>query len=155
MFRCCVPYFCSSPLIGSLLLCMARTPHRARSSFFLNKGKAIGSLICRASPRGCRRLYTPTTNTARAEAGGIQGGPPPCAGGPGTRRSLAYLCLLSLREKVGRGAGRSARIRSRRGSQPRITPRARSPSQKIIQNQQLCCGRSPAAPRSGPASQRP
>ena len=42
-------------------------------------------------------------------AGGIQGGPPPCAGGPGTRRSLAYLCLLSLREKVGRGAGRSAR----------------------------------------------
>ena len=59
-------------------------------------------------PRGCRRFYTPATKTARAEAGGIQGGSPPCAGGPGTRRSLAYLCLLSLREKVGRGLGRSA-----------------------------------------------
>ena len=43
MFRCCVPYFCSSPLIGLYLLCTPRTPHRARSSFFLNKGKGIGS----------------------------------------------------------------------------------------------------------------
>ena len=110
MFRCCVPDFCSSPLIGLYLLCTACASHRARSSFFLNKGKGIGSPICRAAPRGCRRPCTPSTNTARAEAGGIQGGPPPCAGGPGTRRSLAYLCLLSLREKVGRGAGRSARI---------------------------------------------
>ena len=38
---------------------------------------------------------------------------------------------------------------------PQNLPGARSPSQKIIQNQQLCCGRFPAAPRSGPASQRP
>ena len=53
-------------------------------------------------------------------AGGIQGGPPPCAGGPGTRRFLAYLCLLSLREKVGRGAGRSARSGECRGGTPRI-----------------------------------
>ena len=71
--------------------------------------------------RRCRNPYTPTTNTARVESGGIQGGPPPCAGGPGTRRSLAYLCLLSLREKVGRGAGRSARSRGgvqRTGRQP-------------------------------------
>ena len=69
--------------------------------------------------RGCRRPYTSSANTARAEAGGIQGGPPPCAGGQEfselqTRRSLAYLsqhlcCYFPLREKVGRGAGRSAR----------------------------------------------
>ena len=63
--------------------------------------------------RGCRRPCTHSTNTARAEAGGIQGGSPPCAGGPGTRRSLAYLsqhlcCYFPLREKVGRGLGRSA-----------------------------------------------
>ena len=68
--------------------------------------------------RGCRNPYTPTTNTARVESGGIQGGPPPCAGGPGTRRFLAYLCLLSLREKVGRGAGRSARPRGLWGQSP-------------------------------------
>ena len=42
-------------------------------------------------PRGCRRPYTPSANTARAEGGGIQGGPPPCAGGPGTRRFLVSL----------------------------------------------------------------
>ena len=80
--------------------------------------------------RGCRRPCTHSTNTARAEAGGIQGGSPPCAGGPGTRRSLAYLCLLSLREKVGRGAdhgkamiSRSARIGGCRDYQSRkISP---------------------------------
>ena len=55
------------------------------------------------------RAFLPTTNTARAQGRGIKGGYAPFAGGPGTRRSLAYLCLLSLREKVGRGAGRSAR----------------------------------------------
>ena len=66
--------------------------------------------------------FLPATNTARAEGGGIQGGPPPCAGGPGTRRFLAYLCLLSLREKVGRGAGRSARIRRRRDHVPASIP---------------------------------
>ena len=31
------------PLIGLYLLCTPRTPHRASSSFFLNKGKGIGS----------------------------------------------------------------------------------------------------------------
>ena len=73
--------------------------------------------------RGCRRPCTHSTNTARAEAGGIQGGPPPCAGGPGTRRFLAYLCLLSLREKVDRGAGRSACIGGCRDCQSRkISP---------------------------------
>ena len=69
-----------------------------------------GAPTCTAKiPRGCRKLFTPATNTARAEGRGIKGGYAPFAGGPGTRRFLAYLCLLSLREKVGRGAGRSAR----------------------------------------------
>ena len=88
--------------------------------------------------RGCRRPCTHSTNTARAEAGGIQGGSPPCAGGPGTRRSLAYLsqhlcCYFPLREKVGRGAdhgkamiSRSARIGRCRGCQPRINSRVPS-----------------------------
>ena len=35
-------------------------------------------------------------------------GRPPCTGGFQRAQPLAYLCLLSLREKVGRGAGRSA-----------------------------------------------
>ena len=109
MFRCCVPDFCSSPLIGLYLLCTACTAHRACSSFFLNKGKGIGSPICRAAPRGCRRPCTPSTNTARAQGRGIKGGEAPFAGGPGTRRSLVSLCLLSSHKKVGRGAGRSAR----------------------------------------------
>ena len=77
-----------------------------RSHFLLSIRGAAGSL-----PPRIPRAFLSSTNTARAEGGGIQGGPPPCAGGPGTRRSLAYLCLLSLREKVGRGAGRSARSR--------------------------------------------
>ena len=66
--------------------------------------------------RGCRRPCTHSTNTARAEAGGIQGGPPPCAGGPGTRRFLAYLCLLSSHKKVTRGAehGKAMLMRSAR-----------------------------------------
>ena len=38
-----VPIFCSHTLIGLYLLCTACAPHRVRSSFFLNKGKAIGS----------------------------------------------------------------------------------------------------------------
>ena len=77
----------------------------------MRKGQLDGvEFVQLKSLRGCRSLYTPASNTARAGGGGIQGGPPPCAGGPGTRRFLAYLCLLSLREKVGRGAGRSARM---------------------------------------------
>ena len=93
--------------------------------------------------RGCRRPYTSSANTARAEAGGIQGGPPPCAGGPGTRRFLAYLCLLSLREKVGRGAGRSARIRRRRDHVPAsIPPGAEAPPfyKNPASKQNIRCG---------------
>ena len=39
-FRC---FRCSCTLIGLYLPCTACAPHRARSSFFLNKGKGIGS----------------------------------------------------------------------------------------------------------------
>ena len=82
--------------------------------------------------RGCRRFYTPATNTARAGSGGIQGGPPPCAGGPGTRRSLAYLsqhlcCCFPLREKVGRGRrGGAPSPGECRGAQP-LAKRPRVP----------------------------
>ena len=68
--------------------------------------------------RGCLRVYFITTNTARAATWGIKGGDAPFAGGPGTRRFLAYLCLLSLRKKVGRGAGRSARSWGPWGASP-------------------------------------
>ena len=61
--------------------------------------------------RGCLRVLFPATNTARAEGRGIKGGEAPFAGGPGTRRFLVSLCLLSSHKKVGRGAGRSARSR--------------------------------------------
>ena len=55
--------------------------------------------------RGCRGDFSPATNTARAEGRGIKGGDTLFAGGPGTRRSLVSLCLLSSHKKVGRGGG--------------------------------------------------
>ena len=101
-----------------------------RSCFFLWFHR--GNTLCFQSvarqipyPRGCLKVSVPATNTARAEGEGIQGGPPPCAGGPGTRRFLAYLsqhlcCYFPLREKVGRGMGRSTHTREERrgGRQP-------------------------------------
>ena len=134
---------CSCTLIGLYLPCTACAPHRASSSFFLNKGKGIGSPICRAAPRGCRRPCTPSTNTARAQGRGIKGGEAPFAGGPGTRRFLAYLCLLSLREKVGRGAGRSARIGGCRDYQSRTPPSGEAERKKG------------SAGASAPASKKP
>ena len=93
-----------------------------RSYFFLwfHRGNTLcfQSVARQDCPRGCRRFYTSATNTARAQGRGIKGGEAPFAGGPGTRRFLAYLCLLSLREKVGRGAGRSARSRGLWGLRP-------------------------------------
>ena len=67
-----------------------------RSCFFLwfHRGNTLRfQSVARQVPwlRGYRRFYTPATNTARAGSGGIQGGPPPCAGGPGTRRFLVSL----------------------------------------------------------------
>ena len=114
-----------------------------RSCFFLwfHRGNTLCfQSVARQVPwlRGCRRFYTPATNTARAQGRGIKGGEAPFAGGPGTRRFLAYLCLLSLREKVGRGAGRSARSMgsaegSTGGAAPRIV-RGRNPRQRKKKN---------------------
>ena len=72
-----------------------------RSCFFLwfHQGNTLcfQSVARQGCPRGCLKVSVPTTNTARAQGGGIKGGYAPFAGGPGTRRFLAYLCLLSLR----------------------------------------------------------
>ena len=69
----------------------------ANRSFFLpelHRGSHLLLSIRGAAgglPRGCRRFYTPATNTARAEGRGIKGGYAPFAGGPGTRRFLVSL----------------------------------------------------------------
>ena len=94
---------CHFELVGKSVLFFPLVSSREHSLFSIRG--AAGALS-----RGCLRVLFPATNTARAEGRGIKGGEAPFAGGPGTRRFLAYLCLLSLREKVGRGAGRSARI---------------------------------------------
>ena len=133
-----VPILCPHPPHRERLLpsnrpalpCTARTAHRAFSSFLLDKGNGIGRLLYRAAPEDAEGLYTPSTNTARVEGRGIKGGEAPFAGGPGTRRFLAYLCLLSLREKVGRGAGRSARIDGCRAE--RLYWRSRAPAPALI-----------------------
>ena len=85
--------------------------HRGSHSLFSIRGSAG------MAPR-MPRAFLPSTNTARAEGRGIKGGYAPFAGGPGTRRSLVSLCLLSSHKKVGRGAGRSARSRGLWGRSP-------------------------------------
>ena len=90
MFVPLFPFPVPIPLIGEqllppnrpALLCTACTAHRACSSFFCwIRGKGYRQPALPHRPRGCRKPCTPSTNTARAEGGGIQGGPPPCAGG--------------------------------------------------------------------------
>ena len=89
MFVPLFPFPVPIPLIGEqllppnrpALLCTACTAHRACSSFLLDKGNGIGSPLCRTAPEDAADSVPPSTNTARAEGGGIQGGPPPCAGG--------------------------------------------------------------------------
>ena len=89
---------------GQIGLCFFLKLYRG-SHLLLSIRGAAGALASRM----LEGLST-TTNTARAGGRGIKGGEAPFAGGPGTRRFLVSLCLLSSREKVGRGAGRSARI---------------------------------------------
>ncbi len=56
--------------------------------------------LCPRSNR--KRSRSPSSITkVRCIAGGIEGGTPPSAGNPKTRRFLVYLCLLSLHKKVG------------------------------------------------------
>ena len=51
-----------------------------------------------------KRSRSPLSITkVRCIAGGIEGGTPPSAGNPKTRRFLVYLCLLSLHKKVSPG----------------------------------------------------
>ena len=95
--------------------------HRGNTFDFQFVARQVGCL------RGCRKFYTLATNTARAQGRGIKGGYAPFAGGPGTRRSLAYLsqhlcCYFPLREKVGRGGGAERPKGGSRGCQPRKTP---------------------------------
>ena len=66
MFVPLFPFPVPIPLIGEQLLpsnwpalpCTACTAHRVSSSFSLNKGKAIGSPICRAAPEDAADLFT-------------------------------------------------------------------------------------------------
>ena len=81
----------SCPLIGPHCYVRPVQPTGLAAVFLLDKGKAIGSPLCRAAPRGCRRPCIPSTNTARAGGRGIKGGEAPFAGGPGTRRFLVSL----------------------------------------------------------------
>ena len=85
-------------------------------------------------PRGCREPFYPQPIPLGQKARGSKGARPPSpevktSSKSRTRRFLAYLsqhlcCCFPLREKVGRGAGRSARIRRLRSSQPRINSRS-------------------------------
>ena len=67
MFVPLFPFPVPIPLIGEQLLppnrpalpCTPRTPHRACSSFLLDKGKAIGSPLCRAAPEDAANSVPP------------------------------------------------------------------------------------------------
>ena len=67
MFVPLFPFPVPIPLIGEQLLppnrpalpCTACTAHRACSSFLLDKGKAIGSPLCRAAPEDAANSVPP------------------------------------------------------------------------------------------------
>ena len=67
MFVPLFPFPVPIPLIGEqllppnrpALLCTACTAHRASSSFSLNKGKGIGSPLCRAAPEDAANSVPP------------------------------------------------------------------------------------------------
>ena len=93
--------------------------HRGNTFYFQFVARQVGCL------RGYRKFYTLATNTARAQGRGIKGG-------PGTRRSLAYLsqhlcCYFPLREKVGRGGGAERPKDGSRGCQQGL-PAPQNPS---------------------------
>ena len=110
MFRCCVPYFCSSPLIGLYLLCTACAPHRARSSFFLNKGKGIGSPRPLSGAEGSTSPHLPRRPMGESFWGERQrrwGDDNAPQGGPGAQPRHAF-GDFRRETKVTRGLGRSA-----------------------------------------------
>ena len=91
--------------------------------------------------RGCREPFYPQPIPLGQKARGSKGARPPSpevktSSKSRTRRFLAYLsqhlcCCFPLREKVGRGAGRSARIRRLRSSQLRINSRGARSGERI------------------------
>ena len=95
MFVPLFPFPVPIPLIGEqllplnrpALLCMARTPHRACSSFLLDKGKAIGSLLCRAAPEDAANSVPPPRIPLGQKSGECNGFLPLVLGvqGPGGR----------------------------------------------------------------------
>ena len=110
MFRCCVPDFCSSPLIGLYLLCTACASHRARSSFFLNKGKGIGSPRLLSGAEGSTSPHLPRRPMGESFWGERQrrwGDDNAPQGGPGAQPRHAF-GDFRRETKVTRGLGRSA-----------------------------------------------
>ena len=78
MFVPLFPFPVPIPLIGEqllplnrpALLCMARTPHRACSSFLLDKGKAIGSPSPLSGAEGSSSPHLPRISLWRVLLGG-------------------------------------------------------------------------------------
>ncbi len=85
MFVPLFPFPVPIPLIGEQLLpsnwpalpCTACTAHRAYSSFSLNKGKGIGSPLCRAAPENAADPVPPPPIPLGQRAGGSKGARPP------------------------------------------------------------------------------
>ena len=75
----------SRPLIGPPCHVRPVLPTGHPAVFLLDKGKAIGSPLCRTAPEDAADSVPPSTNTARAEGGGSKGARPPSPGvqGPG------------------------------------------------------------------------
>ena len=81
MFVPLFPFPVPIPLIGEQLLppnwpalpCTACTAHQACSSFLLDKGKAIGSPLCRAAPEDAANSVPPPPIPLGHRAGGSKG----------------------------------------------------------------------------------
>ena len=107
-FRC---FRCSCTLIGLYLLCTPRTPHRAFSSFFLNKGKGIGSPRPLSGAEGSTSPHLPRRPMGESFWGERQrrwGDDNAPQGGPGAQPRHAF-GDFRRETKVTRGLGRSAR----------------------------------------------
>ena len=116
-FRC---FRCSCTLIGLYLLCTACAPHRASSSFFLNKGKGIGSPRPLSGAEGSTSPHLPRRPMGESFWGERQrrwGDDNAPQGGPGAQPRHAF-GDFRRETKVTRGLGRSARIGGCRDCRP-------------------------------------
>ena len=133
MFVPLFPFPVPIPLIGEQLLppnrpalpCTACTAHRACSSFLLDKGKAIGSPLCRAAPEDAANSVPPPPIPLGQKPGDQRGR------GPLRRRSRnqevpgVSLPTFSTREsRPGRGAERPPHGECRGATAPRIQKKA-------------------------------